>query len=212
MTTSAPPTGREVPVAIRFGRVALVMGGIAAAVVVALSTGLVTIPGLGKRARSTNAGAQAALAADRMALTRQWASATCTNILGWKNAIHRDVTDLNLGFGLSARVHDAVGATNRMLNQLDAAGLPPTPQAANARAEIERLRSDIESRARNLEAAASSVGSGNLAAIGTLLSDLKADQKVGTGLAGELRHVVSVDLGLSLAETRSCRQLVGIPI
>jgi hypothetical protein len=188
------------------------MGGIAAAVVVALSTGLVTRPSLGKRARSNDAGAQAALAADRMALTRQWASATCTNILDWKNAIHRDVTDLNLGFGLSARVHDAVGATTAMLKQLNAIGLPPSPQAANARSEIEQLRSDVQSRARNLEGAASSLGSGNLAAIGTLLSDLNADQKVGTRLAGELRHVVSVDLGLSLAETRSCRQLVGIPI
>jgi hypothetical protein len=188
------------------------VGGIAAAVVVAFSTGLVTLPGLQKRARSTDGGAQAALAADRTAATRQWASAACTNILDWKNAIHRDATNLDLGFGLPARVHDAVGATTRMLNQLNAIGLPPSPQAANARAEIEQLRSDLESRARNLEGAASSVGSGHLAAIGTLLGDLEADKEIGTQLSGELRHVVSVDLGLSLAETRSCRQLVGIPI
>jgi hypothetical protein len=188
------------------------MGGIAAAVVIALTTGLVTVPSSGKRAGSTDAGGQASLAADRTALTRQWASATCTNILDWKNAIHRDVTDLNLGFGLSARVHDAVGATTDMLNQLNAIGLPPSPQAANARAEIEQLRSDIESRAHNLEGAASSVGSGNLGAIATLMRDLEGDKEIGTRLGGELRHVVSVDLGLSLAETRSCRQLVGSPI
>ena len=202
---------REVPVAVRLVRVLLVVGAAVAAVVLALGAGAIRLPGAGKRAEA-QAGAQAALAADRMALTRQWASATCTNILDWKNAIHRDVTDLNLGFGLSARVHDAVGATNRMLNQLDAAGLPPTPQAANARAGIERLRSDIESRAHNLEGAASSVGSGNLGAIATLMRDLEGDKEIGTRLGGELRHVVSVDLGLSLAETRSCRQLVGIPI
>jgi hypothetical protein len=31
-------------------------------------------------------------------------------------------------------------------------------------------------------------------------------------VVSELRHLVTVDLGLSLAETRACRQLVGIPI
>jgi hypothetical protein len=212
MTTSAPPTGREVPVAIRFGRVALVVGGIAAAFAVALSTGAVTRPKFASATKSGQTAAQASLAASRAAATRQWASATCTTILDWKNALHRDATSVNLAFGPLSRVRDAVGATTRMLDQLNAIGLPPSPQAANARAEIEQLRSDIESRARNIEGAASSVGSGNLAAIGTLLSDLKGDSSVGTRLSGELRHVVSVDLGLSLAETRSCRQLVGIPI
>jgi hypothetical protein len=191
--------------------VILVMGGIAAAVVVAISTGLVTLPGFGVRAR-TPAGASAALAAERTAATRQWASATCTSILDWKNAIHRDATSLSLGFGPLARVHDAVGATTRMLKELNAIGLPPTPAAAGARAEIGQLRTDIESRAHGIEGAASSVGSGNLAALGTLLSDLEGSGSVGTQLAGELRQVVSVDLGLSLAQTRSCRQLVGIPI
>jgi hypothetical protein len=35
---------------------------------------------------------------------------------------------------------------------------------------------------------------------------------VGTQIVGELRHVLSVDLGLSLVETRACRRLVGVPI
>jgi hypothetical protein len=212
MTTSTPPTVRQIPVAVRLGRVILVMGGIAAVVGVALSTGLVTLPGFGERARSGEASARATLAANRVAATRLWASATCTSILDWKNAIHRDATSADLGFGPMARVQDAVGATTRMLEHLNAIGLPPTPQASRARAEIEQLRSDIESRARNIEGAASSIGSGNLAAIGTLLSDLEGGGGVGTRLAGELRHVVSVDLGLSLAQTRACRQLVGIPI
>jgi hypothetical protein len=213
MTTSASPTAREVPVAVRLGRVFVVIGGLGAAVALAFSTGLVTLPRVGGvGARSTNASAQAALAAERVAATRQWASATCTNILDWKNALHRDATSLNLGFGPVARVHDAVGATTRMLNQLTAIGLPPTPQAAQARAEIAQLRSDIEARGRSIEGAAGSVASGHLAAIGTLLSDLEGSRSMGTRVAGELRHVVSVDLGLSLAQTRSCRQLVGIPI
>ena len=65
---------------------------------------------------------------------------------------------------------------------------------------------------RNVEGTAGSVANGNLAAIGALLSDVESDMVVGTQIVNELRHVLSVDLGLSLVETRACRQLVGIPI
>ena len=64
----------------------------------------------------------------------------------------------------------------------------------------------------SLEGAAGSVASGNLAAIGTLLGDLESDKVLPGQISSELQHVVSVDLGLSVAETRACRQLVGIPI
>jgi hypothetical protein len=65
---------------------------------------------------------------------------------------------------------------------------------------------------RNIEGTAGSVANGNLAAIGALLSDVESDTVVGTQIVNELRHVLSVDLGLSLVETRARRQLVGIPI
>jgi hypothetical protein len=41
---------------------------------------------------------------------------------------------------------------------------------------------------------------------------LKNDKAVAPRVVDELRHVLTVDLGLSLAETSACRQLVGIPI
>ena len=99
-----------------------------------------------------------------------------------------------------------------MLNEINTLGLPPTARTAQARAAINHLRADIESPAHNLAQAAGSVASGNLAAIGTLLSQLQNAQGVGPQIVSELRHLVSVDLGLSLVETRACRQLAGIPI
>ena len=65
---------------------------------------------------------------------------------------------------------------------------------------------------RNVEGTAGSVANGHLAAIGALLSDVDSDTVVGTQVVNELRDVLSVDLGLSLVETRACRELVGIPI
>jgi hypothetical protein len=207
-----PGAARGIRVGQRLGRVLLIMGGITAAVLVAVSTNAITVPGSQDSTPSPDSNAQAALAAKRMAVDQLWASATCTNILNWKNEIHHDATSLNLGFGPVARLHDAIAATTAMSNRFNKLGLPPTAHTAQAQAEIGQLRSDIESRVHNVEGAAGGGASGNLAAVGALLNDLEADTAVGTQIVEELRHVVSVDLGLSLVETRACRQLVGIPV
>jgi hypothetical protein len=205
--THAPGPG----VPVRLVRVILVVFGIAAAVVAAVASGAVSLPSFGKGAHS-RASSGAALAAQREAANTRWATATCTNLLAWKKEIERDGTSLDLGLGPSARIDDAISATRRMLSELDQLGLPPDAQSAQARAQIEQLRSDLQSRLQAIEGTASSVASGNVLAIGTLVDDLANDKVVGTQIASELQHVVSVDLGLSLAETRACRQLVGIPV
>jgi hypothetical protein len=196
----------------RLARVLLVMCGVIAAVTVAIGSGAVKIPGLSGGSRDAQASGHIALAAQRTAADKRWASATCTNIINWKNEIQRDGTSLNLGFGPRSRIRDAIAATTRLVSQLDKLGLPPGAQTAQAQAELNQLRSDITSHSRELEGTATSIAGGNLAAIGTLVTDLENDKVFGTQIAGELRHVVTVDLGLSLVETRACRQLVGIPI
>jgi hypothetical protein len=202
----------EPSVGSRLARVVVTVGVIAAVVTVAVSTGAVSIPGISTGSRKTQTSDQAALGAQRTAADEQWASATCTNILDWKNKIERDGTSLDLGFGPGARIEDAITATTRLVSEFDKLGLPPGAQTARARAELNQLRSDLGSRLHALEGAASSVAGGNIAAIGTLVTDLESDNGLGTQITGELSHVVSVDLGLSLVETRACRQLVGIPI
>jgi hypothetical protein len=207
----APATARESSLRKTLGRVLPIIGGIGAAVLVAVSTGVITVPGAQDSTQSTQTNAEASLAAKQRAANQLWASATCTNILDWKNHMQRDATSLDLGLGALARIQDAIAATTRMQNELNKLGLPPAAQTAKARAEINQLRSTIASRIRNIQGAAGSLASGNLAAIGTLISTLN-DTIVGPQIVNELRHVVSVDLGLSLVETRACRQLVGIPI
>ena len=202
----------ELSVGRRLARVVVTVGVIVAAVTVAVSTGAVPIPGLSGGSRKTPAADQAALTAQRTAADEQWASATCTNILNWKKEIERDGTSLDLGFGPGTRIDDAITATTRLIKQLDALGLPPGAQTAQARAELNRLRADLDARLHAVQGAASSLAGGNIAAIGTLVTDLANDKVLGTRIADELSHVVSVDLGLSLVETRACRQLVGNPI
>ncbi len=208
----APVTAGEVSVAWRVARVLLIMAAMAAAVVVAVIAGAITLPGVQSANRSSQAGGQAALAANQTAADERWASGTCTDILDWKNEIRRDETSLDLGFGPLARIQDAIAATTRMLGRLDALGLPPGAHTPQARAEIAGLRSGIESRLRSIEGAAASVASGNFGQTGALLSDVEGERVLAAQTGSELRHVLSVDLGLSLVETRACRQLVGIPI
>jgi hypothetical protein len=205
MTSSA---ARETPVLIRLVRVLLAMGAVVAAAVLVVSTGVVKLP---FAHHSSQGSPQTTLAAQRTATDQQWASAFCTNLLAWKNEIQRDGTSVNFGLGPAARIKDAVAATTRALGQLDKLGLPPG-QTVAARAETKQLRSEIESRARKLQSDADSISGGNLTAITTLLGDLQSDRAIGTQIGNELQRIVSVDLGLSMAESRACRQLVGIPI
>lgn len=198
----------EASLILRLGTVLLVMAGVVAAAVVAISSGAVKLPGLDHGTQRPTA----TLAAQRTAANRQWASALCTNLLDWKKQIQRDGTSPSLGLGPVQRIKDATAATTRMLGKLNKLGLPPAGESRQARAAANHLRSALRSRALKLETDATSVASGDLAAIGTLVADLNRDKAMGTQISNELQRVVSVDLGLSLAETGACRQLVGIPI
>ena len=189
----------------RLRRVLLAMIGVVGALVVAVSVGAITLPG-------THSGTQSAQARDVVspAANRQWASATCTSILSWKNEIQRDAANLDLGLGALPRIQDAITATTRMVNKIGKLGLPPSVQNGQARVDAERLRADLQRRVREVEGDARSVAGGDIAAIGTLLSDLKNDRAVAPQMVDRLRQIVSVDLGLSVVQIRACQQLIGI--
>ena len=195
----------------RLGQVLLAMIGVGGAFLVAVSVGAITLPGTHSGTHSAQARDVASLAAKRTAANGRWASATCTSILSWKNDIHRDAANLDLGLGALPRIQDAITATTRMLNKINKLGLPPSVQTGQARADAERLRSDLQARVREIEEDARSVAGGNIAAIGTLLSDLRNDRSAGPQMVDRLRQIVSVDLGLSLVHTGACQQLIGIP-
>jgi hypothetical protein len=174
---------REVAIFWRLGRVVLVMGAVTAVLVIVLTNGLIALPGSGNGTQTAKASDRTSLVAQQEAADKQWASSACTSILDWKNELHRDETSTNFGFGPLARIKNAIAATKNMLGELDRLGLPPGAQSARMRTDLSQLRSELES--------------GNLP---------------GPQIAGQLRNLVSVDLGLSLVETHACRELVGSPV
>lgn len=129
---------QEVPLGWRLGPVLLIVGGIAAAVVIAFSIGAISLPGAGDAGAHTPASEPAAATAPAAA-DAQWASTACTSVLEWKNEIARDESSLNLSFGPLARIRDALAATTRLRHQLLHLGVPPGAQTA-----ISSLVRDLE--------------------------------------------------------------------
>jgi hypothetical protein len=189
--------GRVIPVVF-------ILAALAAATAVALGAGAVTLPGTGTAKVST----QQAAAAREIAANQRWASATCTTVVSWKNDIHRDLHGLTFSLDAIPRLQDAIAATTRMAHSIETLGLPPALQAAHGRAQLDQLRSDVQSHLHGIESAASSVAGGDLGAIGTLLNDLANARSMESQITGRLRDVAS-ELGVSLASSPSCQQLVG---
>jgi len=201
---AAPEHGSVVS---RVAPVGFILGALAAAIAVALGTGAVKLPASAKAKVST----QQAAAARQMAANQRWASGTCSTVVGWKNEIQRDVHGLTLSLGAIPRVQDAIGATTRMVDSIEKLGLPPALQSAQGRTQVDQLRSDVQSHLHGIESAASSVAGGNLGAIGTLVSDLGNVPSMEGQIVGHVRDVAS-ELGVSLALSPSCQQLVNIKL
>ena len=193
------------PLVSRVVPVVFILGALVAATAVALGTGAVNLPG----SPGAKASTQQAAVPGQMAANQQWASATCSTVLGWKNRIQRDVNGLTLSLSAFPRVQDAIGATSRMVDSIKKLGLPPAVKSAHARGHLDQLRSDIESHMQAIESAASSVAAGNLGSIATLLSSLRNAPSMEGQIVGHLRDLAS-EFGVSLASSPSCRQLVGL--
>jgi hypothetical protein len=202
--------GRERSISRWAGITLLAASGIAAVVLVLSSAGAISLPGSSHSADGAQTTAESAASSKLLAADEQWASATCTTVLNWENEIKRDESGLSFSLGSLSKIEDAISATTGMVNELGKLGLPPSAHAAQAQADLERLRSDLEARAHDITSAASGILSGNFSGIGKLISELENYKSLGTAITNDLTQVVSVDLGLSLAETQSCRQLVGI--
>ncbi len=217
---AAPPDPQPAPTTSRssagkwIGAALLAVGCIGVAALVAISSGAIKLPGAANSSdgSGSQSSAQEANEARLTAADERWASATCTNIIVWKNELQRD--EAGLGFSLSSvsRIEDAITATTHMLSEVKQLGLPPSVHGGQAQAAIEQLRSDLETRVKDIEGAAGSVASGNLAAIGTLIGDLKNYKGLGTQMLTDLRHAITGDLAISLVEAQPCRQLVGVKI
>ena len=142
---------------------------------------------------------------------QRWANSVCTNMLAWQKQVHHDETSLNFGFGPRARLNDAIGATRRLTSELTALGPPTTQQGSDERARFRRLGSAVQTKLTEAQTAANKVENGNLDAA-ALINDLPAGASLASALLSDTRTLASTDLAIAVLETKTCRQLAGVPI
>ena len=143
---------------------------------------------------------------------QRWANTVCTNVLAWQKQVHHDETSLNLALGPRARVDDAIGATRRLASELTALGLPATQRASRAPTQFGTLGSAVQTKLTEARAAADKLESGDVNAAGVLIGDLPGRADLAVALLNDARQLASTDLAIAVAETKTCRQLAGVPI
>jgi hypothetical protein len=143
---------------------------------------------------------------------QRWANAVCTNMLSWQIQVHHDETSFNFGFGPRARLDDAIRATRRLTSELAALGPPATQQGSGERARFRRLESAVQLKLNEAQTAVNKVETGNVDAAAALISDLPAGASLAAALLNDARKRTSTDLAIAVLETKTCRQLAGVPI
>jgi hypothetical protein len=145
-------------------------------------------------------------------MNERWANAVCTNMLAWQKQVHHAETSFNFGNGPRARLNDAIGATRRLTSEVTALGPPATQQGSDERARFRRLGSAVQTKLTEAQTAASKVEDGNVAAAAALISDFPSGASLAAALLSDARKLASTDLAIAVLETKTCRQVAGVPI
>jgi len=143
---------------------------------------------------------------------QRWANSVCTNMLAWQKQVHHDETSLNFGFGPRARLNDAIGATRRLVYEITVLGPPVEQRQSHSQGQFRRLGLAVQTKLTEAQTAANKVENGNLDAAAALISDLPAGASLASALLSDTRTLASTDLAIAVLETKTCRQLAGVPI
>jgi hypothetical protein len=143
---------------------------------------------------------------------QRWANTVCTNMLAWQKQVHRDETSFNLAFGPRARLDDVIGATRRLASELAALGLPATQRGSRAQTQFGKLGSAVQTKLTEAQAAADKLETGDVNAAGVLISDVPAGADLAVALLDDAHQLASTDLAIAVVDTKTCRQLAGLPV
>jgi hypothetical protein len=70
----------------------------------------------------------------------------------------------------------------------------------------------VQTKLTEAQAAADKLENGDVNAAGVLISDLPGGADLAVALLNDARQLASTDLAIAVAETKTCRQLAGVPI
>jgi hypothetical protein len=143
---------------------------------------------------------------------QRWANTACTDMLAWQKQVHHDETSLNLALGPRARLNDAIGATRRLVNAITVLGPPVTQRHSHSQAHFRQLGSALQTKLTEAQTATNKLETGNLDGATSLISDLPGGADLAASMLSDARQLASTDLAIAVLDTKSCRQLAGLPV
>jgi hypothetical protein len=143
---------------------------------------------------------------------QKWASVVCTDMLAWQKQVHHDETSFNLGLGPRARLDDAIGATRRLVNQITVLGPPATSHPRDDQIAFRQLGSALQTKLSEAQTAANKLESGDVDGATALIGGLPGGANLAAALLSDGRHVATPGLAIAVLDTKTCRQVAGVPI
>jgi hypothetical protein len=143
---------------------------------------------------------------------QRWANAACTDMLAWQKQVHNDETSFNLALGPRARLNDAIEATRRLAHEITVLGPPVTQRQSRSQAQFRRLGLALQTKLTEAQTAANRLETGNVNGATSLISDLPGGADLAAAVLSDARDLASTDLAIAVLDTKTCRQLAGVPV
>ena len=143
---------------------------------------------------------------------QRWANTVCTDMLAWQKQVHHDETSLNLGFGPRARLNDAIETTRQLVNEITILGPPASRHESRDQAAFQQLGSAMQTKLTEAQTAANKLENGNVDGATALISDLRDGASLAAALISNARHLATTDLAIAVLDTKTCRQVAGLPV
>jgi hypothetical protein len=173
-------------------------GRVALAVIATAAAGLL-LAGCGASKRTSQA-------------NRRWANTVCTDMLTWQKQVHHDLISLNLALGPRARLNDTIETTRRLVNEITVLGPPASQRESRDQATFRQLGSAVQTKLTEAQTAANKLENGNVDGATALISDLRDGASLAAALISNARHLATTDLAIAVLDTKTCRQVAGLPV
>jgi len=97
------------------------------------------------------------------------------------------------------------------VNELTLLGPPVTQRKSHPPAQFRQLGSALQTKLTDAQTAANKLENGNVDAATALITDLPGGVDRAAALISDARQLAPTDLAIAVLETKTCRQVTGLP-
>jgi hypothetical protein len=98
------------------------------------------------------------------------------------------------------------------VNEITVLGPPVTRRESDTQARFRRLGSALQAKLTEAQTAANKLENANVDGATSLINDLPGGADLAAALVSDARQLASTDLAIAVLDTKTCRQLAGVPV